>query len=151
MWDVPSRSPRLSFSLDTAPRFGGSSLSSDGRFLATTSGEVDNRIHIWETTTGALLGSCVGHKQGVWSLTFSPDSKTLASASDDSTVRLWNTATQQELLNIHRLGATLQGLLFSPDGQFLAGAEGFSSKPVLRFFRAPNVREVRTAQLIPSP
>jgi serine/threonine protein kinase/WD40 repeat protein len=138
LWNVPTWSVRTDFLIDTPLRFG-VSLSMDGRLLATTSDQVDNAIRLWDTQTGQLLGSCTGHKQGVWSIAFSPSGKTLATASDDSTVRLWNVATQQELLSIHRLGSTLRNLVFSSDEQVLAGADSFSPTPMLRLFHAPVV------------
>ncbi|HTD67302.1 MAG TPA: hypothetical protein VK846_12310, partial [Candidatus Limnocylindria bacterium] len=90
-----------------------------------------------DTATGKLLGACFGHKQDVFSIAFSPDSKTLATASDDSTLKLWNVATQQELLTIRRLGGALRGLVFSPDGQVLVGGGSFSQQSGgLRFYHA---------------
>jgi len=96
--------------------------------------------------TGKLLGTCTGHKQPVFSVAFSPDSKTLATASDDSTLKLWNVATQQELLSLRRLGGALRGLMFSPDGRLLVGGSSFSaSSGGLRFYRAPLLGETGTA------
>jgi len=125
--------------------FGGNFLppafSADSRILAVAS--QDDTIRLWDTATGKLLGSCVGHKQGVRSIAFAPDGKTLATSSDDSTVKFWNVASQQELLNYRQLGATLSGLMFSPDGRMLVGGSGvFSDKGGLRFFRAPLFGEI---------
>ncbi|WP_243147354.1 hypothetical protein [Scytonema sp. UIC 10036] len=39
---------------------------------------------------GQLLQTLNGHTGGVMSVAFSPDSKTIVTASDDNTVRLWN-------------------------------------------------------------
>jgi WD40 repeat protein len=54
----------------------------------------------------------------VTSVAFSPDGKTLASASSDNTIRLWDVASRQTL------GAPLTGhtdivesVAFSPDGK----------------------------------
>ncbi|KAG9046844.1 hypothetical protein FS837_003552 [Tulasnella sp. UAMH 9824] len=47
-------------------------------------------IQLWDTETWCPLGLLEGHLNGVQSLSFSPDSSTLASASDDSTTRLWD-------------------------------------------------------------
>jgi WD40 repeat protein len=93
--------------------------------------------------TGKLLSTFTGHKQSVSSVTFSPDGKTLATASNDSTLKLWNVATQQELLTIRRLGASLRGLTFSPDGQLLVGGGSFTLQTGgLRFYRAPQVTAI---------
>src|SRR5258708_33617022 len=64
-----------------------------------------------------------GHTDPVWGVAFSPDGKTLATASDDKTVRLWDVAERQPI------GAPLTGhtgavysVAYSPDGQTPATA-----------------------------
>ncbi|MGK0185012.1 MAG: WD40 repeat protein/serine/threonine protein kinase [Verrucomicrobiales bacterium] len=144
VWDPDTFSLRLSFSI--SPRPGSSiALSPDGSILATTAnvGDSNNAIKLWSTNDGALLGECLGHKQGVWSVAFSPNGKTLATSSDDSTLKFWNVATQQELLSIRRIGTTLTDLTFSPDGQWLvASTSPFATQGELRFFRSPSFQEI---------
>lgn len=37
-----------------------------------------------------LLGTCKGHKRGVWTVRFSPDADVLATGSGDKSIKLWN-------------------------------------------------------------
>jgi WD40 repeat protein len=89
-------------------------------------------LRIWEardallTTLQSVPGLetfLTGHTDMVASVAFSPDGKTLASASADNTIRLWDVASHQAL------GAPLTGhtnwvrsVAFSPDGKTLASA-----------------------------
>jgi hypothetical protein len=75
-------------------------------------------VRLWDARTGQSKGVLAEHEDDVVSLAYSPDGRTLATASMD--VRLWDAASGQ-------LKATLKGhskaawaLAFSPDGRTLA-------------------------------
>lgn len=74
-----------------APRPGGvlaAVFSPDGKWLAA--GGYDGSVQLWDTTTGKVTSTLIGHHDKIGSLAFAPDGKTLVSGAADGTVKWWD-------------------------------------------------------------
>lgn len=70
------------------------SISSDGQYMAGSSiiesgGVYRNEVNLWDTQTGKLIRTFVGHKDQVTALAFARTGHLLVSGSRDTTIRFW--------------------------------------------------------------
>jgi WD40 repeat protein len=94
------------------PADGPMAFCKNSSLLAVASGRSIKILDLSGATPPRVL---LGHSQRVHSLAFSPDNKTLASASGDGKVRLWNVALGQEVLSLGGIERWFS-VTFSPDG-----------------------------------
>jgi WD40 repeat protein len=66
------------------------------------------------------LASLKGHNATVFSIAFSLDGKTLASASKDATIKLWEVLTGKERATLRGHGGCVWSVALSPDDRLLA-------------------------------
>jgi WD40 repeat protein len=76
-------------------------------------------VRLWDTATGRLRASLTGHAQRVITVPFSPDGRTLATAS---AVRLWDLASGHTRTIIGGYVDAVTTVAFGPDGRSLATA-----------------------------
>jgi hypothetical protein len=68
-------------------------FSLDGSRIA--SGSWDGTVKIWNTVTGGLEHTLIGHADWVRSVAYSPDGKHIASGSIDNTIKIWGVSDEK--------------------------------------------------------
>ena len=92
-------------------------FSTDGTQLAIATA---NGITLYDTYTGKELGRFSDLPDTLTALAFSPDKRTVVSASENATIHLWNAHTGEHKTDFTAHTHPVIALAFSPDGNTLA-------------------------------
>jgi WD40 repeat protein/tRNA A-37 threonylcarbamoyl transferase component Bud32 len=84
-----------------------------------------------------------GHSSDVNSVAFSPDGKTLGSASDDKTIKLWNLASGEEIHTLEGHSNWIWTVAFSPNSKILASG---SADKTIKLWNVETGKLVRTLE-----
>jgi len=99
-----------------------------GRFTGLLQESRQGQAVLWEARSAKRKATFTAHTDGVCSVTFSPDGKTLAVAEYPGVIRLWQVAEGRERLTIKAPAWTPGTVAFSPDGNWLAAGLWTGSK-----------------------
>ena len=126
----------------------GISFSPDSKILASRSAynngsknKTDKTIRLWKMPNGQHLATLTGHTDWVQGISFSSNSKILASYSNDKTIRLWQMPDGQHLATLTGHTDQIQGINFSPDGKIFAS---YSSDKTIRLWQMPDGQHLAT-------
>jgi WD40 repeat protein len=128
VWDVNTGKEKMTFD-------GRFALSPDGASLAVV--RPNGTVSVWDVPKGKQRTSLEGHTGNVFSLTFSPDGKTLATGGadrrgrfatgkeegQDNTIKLWDMETGKSLAALMGHVKGIYSLTFAPDGKTLVAAD----------------------------
>lgn len=130
VWDWTARPARMLFRV-TDNDILAFAYSPDGSQIAI--GGKDGSVRLREPATGREVGRFQAHERNITAIAFSPDSRVLATASqNDPDVRIWNPRTFQEQHALH--GHQYAVLMaFAPGGRWLAT---WSANGLLRLWDA---------------
>jgi WD40 repeat protein len=131
LWDVASHTP---ISAPFGTKVEAMALSPDGKDLVTAGH--DGKARLWDLAAHHQIGAplIIGPRASDTdpgpigqTVAFSPDGKTLATASNLGTARLWDLATHTQIGRPLGGNEGVESLAFSPDGKTLAITRGGSS------------------------
>lgn len=94
-----------------------SMLSPDKRYLGIAR---ESNLRLWDLTQpGQPAFDLPGHLGKIWSIAFSPDGTTMATASADQTIRLWNLHSKSQIAVLRGHSGPVSTVAFTPDGSAL--------------------------------
>jgi WD40 repeat protein len=125
IWDTGNGRERSTIKPKDVAYIRSMTLSPDGRILACLfrdQGQDREIVQFWDATTGKALRTLASNQQYVFSVVFSLDGKTLATAGWRG-VRFWDVTTGKERSRCEGPGSETEKIAFSGDGKTLAMVE----------------------------
>ena len=104
----------------------------------------ETKIKVVSTLREAVYGyqtKTLKHGETISSSSFSPDGKTIASASYDGTVKLWDSATGKEIKTFEATSNRIDSIAFFPDGKTIITASNYGT---VKFWDITTGKEIKT-------
>lgn len=97
--------------------------SPDSKFLVAVSGSWNGKLQWWDLARQAELDRFPVVREPIFSLAFTRDGRTLATAREGASLRLWDVAGGKEKAALSHKAPWVFSLAFSPDDRLLASAD----------------------------
>ncbi len=123
VWDTMSWRLLRTFRLSDAMKRG-VSWSPDSHWLAWGATDEVDPVFLWNVHNDEVK-SLRGHTSSVWTVAWSPDGKSLASAGIDRTIRIWDPAKGECRRVLMETGGNVSSVAWSPDGVRLASGNAW--------------------------
>jgi WD40 repeat protein len=120
VWDLATEEIRVRFQVSGPGAALRLAFSSDGRMLATATGQ-GTGVGLWEVVTGKQR-RLLEHAGGAGCVAFSADGRLLVSAGSDGSLRLWDVQTGQEIRQARGHRGAVNALAVVPGGNLLVSA-----------------------------
>jgi RNA polymerase sigma factor (sigma-70 family) len=120
-WDTTTGRQRVVY--EGKEWLGHTTFSPDGQTLAAVVWDrrrKEAEVRLWEVTTGKELPGLKAREGHIRALVFSPDGKTLATASGDTAIRLWDVATGEARARLVGHTTPVLAVAFGHGGKTLA-------------------------------
>lgn len=120
-------------------------ISPDGRYVAGADTE-QSRVVVWDTDTGRVHNTLMGHRDMVLGLTFESKAPRLFSCGRDGVVIHWDVVSGRQLRNVGTGRQPLLGMALTSDDRLLATA---GADRTVRVWDAQALREVQKYDVSP--
>ena len=120
IWDISSRTKMIKEITGHSQEITGVSYAPNGLFFA--SGSLDKTVHLRNAQNYGLVYQ-LNHPAGVNSISFSTDSKLIASSAGDGIIRIWNTADGKLAHTIDDHKPKFSVFAYSPAGTVIASGD----------------------------